>query len=97
MSDEMSFLRAMEADPANHHLRLVFADWLEEHGDPRSELIRLTHALTQSVGGEKGTSRFHPLHSPCSDEKSGCDPNPTPAHRVAQTSRIRGPLRAYDV
>src|SRR5262249_48891765 len=31
------------------NLRLVFADWLEERGDQRGELIRLLHTLTQSI------------------------------------------------
>jgi uncharacterized protein (TIGR02996 family) len=48
-SDEASFVRAMQEHPEDASLRLVFADWLEERGDPRGELIRLLHTLTQSV------------------------------------------------
>jgi uncharacterized protein (TIGR02996 family) len=49
MNDEAAFTRAMQQNPADTTLRLIFADWLEEQGDPRGELIRLLHTLTQSV------------------------------------------------
>jgi uncharacterized protein (TIGR02996 family) len=49
MQDEQTFLQAMQENPEDIALRLVFADWLEERGDPRGELIRLLHTLTQSV------------------------------------------------
>src|SRR5262249_5185798 len=49
MSQEQAFLRAMLASPDDLDLRQVFADWLQEQGDPRGELLRLTHALTQDV------------------------------------------------
>lgn len=42
MDTEAAFLAAMAADPDNNLPRLVFADWLEENGDPdRAEFIRL--------------------------------------------------------
>jgi formylglycine-generating enzyme len=49
MNDETAFLQAMQEHPDDTALRLVFADWLEERGDSRGELIRLLHTLTQSV------------------------------------------------
>jgi len=49
MHDESTFLQAMQQHPDDTALRLVFADWLEERGDPRGELIRLLHTLTPSV------------------------------------------------
>lgn len=49
MDKEAAFVQAMQAEPQDAALRLVFADWLEEHGDPRAELIRLTHTLTQAI------------------------------------------------
>lgn len=36
-----SFLDQVLAEPDNDTIRLVFADWLEERGDPRAELIRV--------------------------------------------------------
>jgi uncharacterized protein (TIGR02996 family) len=36
-----SFIEGIFADPEDISLRLVFADWLEERGDPRAEYVRL--------------------------------------------------------
>jgi len=49
MHDEQAFLQAMQQNPEDAALRLAFADWLEERGDLRSELVRLSHTLTQAV------------------------------------------------
>lgn len=38
--DLRAFLSACQADPDDLSPRLVFADWLDEHGDPRGEPIR---------------------------------------------------------
>jgi uncharacterized protein (TIGR02996 family) len=45
MHDESAFLQAMQENPEDTALRLVFADWLEEHVDPRGELMRLLSGL----------------------------------------------------
>ena len=39
--DEEAFLFEIAANPDSDAPRLVFADWLEERGDPRSEFIRI--------------------------------------------------------
>ncbi|MBY0459043.1 MAG: TIGR02996 domain-containing protein [Gemmataceae bacterium] len=39
------FLNAIAADPAERTLRLVYADWLTEHDDPRGELIRIEEEM----------------------------------------------------
>lgn len=49
MHDEATFLQAMQERPDDTALRLVFADWLDERGDPRGEFLRLLHTLTQTV------------------------------------------------
>jgi uncharacterized protein (TIGR02996 family) len=41
MSPEVGFLQDVIAHPDDDTVRLIFADWLEEHGDPRGEFIRL--------------------------------------------------------
>jgi len=46
---EETFLQALREQPDDNNLRLVFADWLEERGDARGELLRLTHLLTQTL------------------------------------------------
>lgn len=36
MTDEAAFQAALDEQPNNSGIRLVFADWLEEQGDPRA-------------------------------------------------------------
>jgi uncharacterized protein (TIGR02996 family) len=40
MNDEEAFHAALDANPNDHTTRLVFADWLQERGDPRAEGYR---------------------------------------------------------
>lgn len=50
MSDEQAFLRAVFANPAETALRLVYADWLEERGDPRGAYLRLLCTAADPTG-----------------------------------------------
>ena len=43
--NETDFLKVIEAEPANPVPRLVYADWLDEQGDPRGELLRIQEEL----------------------------------------------------
>ena len=43
--DHAGFLEAIAAHPDDDAPRLVYADWLEERGDPRGAFIRLQCAL----------------------------------------------------
>lgn len=48
MSDEReAFERAVVASPDDDTVRLVYADWLDERGDPRGEFIRVQIALAR--------------------------------------------------
>jgi uncharacterized protein (TIGR02996 family) len=47
MTDGEAFLRTIRAKPADDGPRLVYADWLEEHGDPLGEVIRLGVSASQ--------------------------------------------------
>jgi uncharacterized protein (TIGR02996 family) len=38
---EEAFLEGIRANPADNTARLVYADWLEERGDPRAEYLRV--------------------------------------------------------
>ena len=49
MNTDDAFLTAIAHDPADVSIRLIFADWLEEQGDTRAELLRLLHVLTQEL------------------------------------------------
>jgi uncharacterized protein (TIGR02996 family) len=56
--EEKGFLRAIAADPADDRNRLIYADWLEERGDPRGEYIRLRLSLRQPRGRKRARTRL---------------------------------------
>jgi uncharacterized protein (TIGR02996 family) len=41
MTDELSLVQAVRAHPEDDAYRLVYADWLEDNGNPRAALIRV--------------------------------------------------------
>jgi uncharacterized protein (TIGR02996 family) len=46
--EHASFLADIDANPEDDRPRLVFADWLEDHGDPdRADFIRVQCELAQ--------------------------------------------------
>jgi uncharacterized protein (TIGR02996 family) len=47
--EETGFLQALLEDSADETSRLVFADWLDERGDPRGELLRVQLELDRWV------------------------------------------------
>src|SRR5438552_2690670 len=57
MSEEAGFLDALDESPGDAATRAAYADWLEEHGDPRAELLhverRLLDAPDDPVLGEQ--------------------------------------------
>jgi uncharacterized protein (TIGR02996 family) len=67
MTDESAFLAAILADADNDTPRLVYADWLEERGDPRGEFIRVQcefEAASQNDSwpeGPAGMNRYNAL------------------------------------
>jgi uncharacterized protein (TIGR02996 family) len=46
MNDDKAFLQAIIENPGDDGVRLVYADWLEEQGDPRAEIVRLQCTLS---------------------------------------------------
>jgi uncharacterized protein (TIGR02996 family) len=54
--EESGFLHAISAQPDDLTSRRVYADWLEERGDPRSEYVRLQVRLAE-------ISEDHPEHA----------------------------------
>jgi uncharacterized protein (TIGR02996 family) len=67
MIEHVGFLRALSADPRGDLNRLVYADWLEERGEPLAELLRLqvaipaapTKALVHLVERERQLQQQH--------------------------------------
>jgi uncharacterized protein (TIGR02996 family) len=51
--NDNDFLEAIEADPVNPVLRLVYADWLDDQGDPRGELLRIQEELRHMNGRKR--------------------------------------------
>src|SRR5262245_10578056 len=45
MQTEDAFVQAVRESPGEASLRLMYADWLEERGDPLGEFLRLQHRL----------------------------------------------------
>ena len=54
-SRKRELLDAVYADPESDAARLVLADWLQENGDPRGELISLQ--LSRAAGTREGRAR----------------------------------------
>lgn len=57
--DELAFLARIAAQPADDVARLIYADWLEERGDPRGQVLRsCTEACkTNATSSLKGAAR----------------------------------------
>ena len=47
MNKDESFCQAIRKSPEDDALRLVYADWLDERGDPRGQFIRVQCELAQ--------------------------------------------------
>jgi len=61
MTDESTFLDSIKANPEDLFLRQVYADWLEERGDPRSEYLRVDGELQQTLNSlSPNASRTEP-------------------------------------
>jgi uncharacterized protein (TIGR02996 family) len=56
--EEEAFLRAIAAAPADDAPRLVYADWLDEHGDPRAEFLRAEVAFAATRGAADSPVRL---------------------------------------
>jgi uncharacterized protein (TIGR02996 family) len=48
MSEEPGLLQAILASPDDPAHRLIYADWLEDHGDPRGDYLRMELALASA-------------------------------------------------
>src|SRR5262245_25234308 len=71
MSQEQAFLDQLAAKPGDDVTRLVYADWLEERGDPRADYLRLEIEL---AGVEEYEERHDPLEQRARELRAGLDP-----------------------
>jgi uncharacterized protein (TIGR02996 family) len=69
MSDD-AFVEAILASPEDHSLRLIYADWLEERGDLRGELLRIEHEMR---GLPIASRRYWELKPRRSELRERCD------------------------
>jgi uncharacterized protein (TIGR02996 family) len=60
MTEHLGFLRAIIGDPDDDTARLIYADWLDERGDPRGEFIRVQCQLARLPQAD---SRVEGLHA----------------------------------
>src|SRR5215471_6009229 len=65
MTDERAFLAAILERPDDDATKLVYADWLEEQGDPRAEYLRLMMTVRRQ---RVVTPEQRQLHRDFSDE-----------------------------
>jgi uncharacterized protein (TIGR02996 family) len=63
-AQEGAFLRAIRAEPDDAAPRLIFADWLDEHGDPRGKLLRRMDRLRRLSHGAARRERAMIMQSP---------------------------------
>src|ERR1700722_17360862 len=85
MGEEDGFVRAVQVAPGDDSLRLVYADWLEERGDPRAEYLRVLCALRGPLPPQ---GRKPALRARLKELRTGLDPSwiaamghPTPVVR----------------
>jgi uncharacterized protein (TIGR02996 family) len=70
MDIEQAFLADIDAWPDDRAVRLVYADWLEEQGDPRAELIRIEEEMRRIP---IYSDRYWELKQPRNERRGGCD------------------------
>jgi uncharacterized protein (TIGR02996 family) len=70
MNTERAFERAILAAAEDDAPRLVYADWLEERGDPRGEYLRVETALASTPPGGR---RYRSLRKRVTELRKGVD------------------------
>ena len=55
MAEALPLLHAIREQPEDDLLRLILADWLEDHGDARADLIRVDRFAQRIAQKTRGT------------------------------------------
>jgi uncharacterized protein (TIGR02996 family) len=76
-------LAAIKESPADDAPRLVYADWLEEHGEPRGEFLRLQCAPARLERGD-------PARAPLAERERQLQKRPQPNDRGRCAGRTWG-------
>ena len=63
MIREADILTGLAERPFDRELRLVYADWLQEQGDPRGEVIALSERGDLSLTERRKVARLTAQHS----------------------------------
>lgn len=102
MTEEGCFLQKILADPAEDTHRLVYADWLDEHGQPtRAEFIRVQIELSRTASGcqcqVRGNGQLVKKCRQCElthreRELWGRIPNPMPGRNLYRVQPSNTPL-----
>jgi uncharacterized protein (TIGR02996 family) len=53
LATHKTFIDAIAENPDDDTARLVYADWLEDRGDPRAEYLRLEVELASAINGNR--------------------------------------------
>jgi uncharacterized protein (TIGR02996 family) len=56
---EMAFLHGIQTDVGDPTPKLVYADWLEERGDPRGQLLRAELERVKQAGPRRAWAEMH--------------------------------------
>jgi uncharacterized protein (TIGR02996 family) len=84
-AEELAFLAGIRDQPDDDGPRLIFADWLDERGDPRGEFIRLQCALACLPDDDP---RFEALHMRATDLLD--------LHKAAWTEKLQGLASGFE-
>jgi uncharacterized protein (TIGR02996 family) len=69
--EEEAFLLAISTVPDDSTIRLVYADWLEDHGDPRAEFVRLQVRLREMPADDPSRPQLQAREQ---ELRPGCSP-----------------------
>jgi len=81
MDDDADFLRAIAEAPDDVNIRRVYADWLEERGDPRCAYLRAICELTTQTA-PRG------VYAACPHPVTGSDPVADAARDLSQSEAV---------
>jgi uncharacterized protein (TIGR02996 family) len=74
MTEHEDFLRAILADPQSDTPLLIYADWLEEHGDLRGEFIRVQCEIASLPYGHERREQLQPREAELLSQMTWLEP-----------------------